>query len=170
MRLVKCAPLLAIAALAAGGCQAPPVPSEPPPDLQLWGARIRQYRGGRLSVHSTAARAEYHRESQVADLFGARFDLPARGATAAAVVTADHVHHDQRAQRGLAEGDLSFHSGAERAQSERAVYDGAQNLLTGQAPIEIAAPGMVARAPRWEVDVRTRSARLWGGVRVEAGP
>lgn len=147
---------------------APLLGAEPPPDLQLTSARIRHYRAGRLAVQATAARAEYHRESQVFDLWDARFTLPGEGGPSLA--SAARVRYDQRAQSGGAEGGLELANGDERARSERANYDGARNVLESDTAVVLTAPGLVMRAPRWELDVTSRVARLQGGVHMETVP
>ena len=162
--------------LGCGAGTAPPDVSDPSPpaeapDLTLHQVAFARLSDGRVVARGTARELAYHRTA------GGRLDgqtavaalYPEQGTGYAmfgeTLVTAPRVEGDLGGRRGAASGGVNFRAArGDHGTTERLLWDGPLDRLSGDRPVEAEGPGYRVRSQGFSARAGGSDVTLTGGV------
>ena len=162
--------LLASSLLVAGmvGCagSSSEVP-DVPPEVRFEMLRFEVLRGATPEARGVLARASMRRDSSDAVASGIQVEFPAAPARVAATVVAARGTGNASARWFQVEGGVRATQGAEVVETERARFDGSENLVRGDAPVTVRGQAYSLRGPGFTLHPDQRTVRIDGGARLE---
>lgn len=161
------------------GCGARPAPPQdvsdrsPPaeaPDLTLHQVAFARISDGRVVARGTARELSYHRAGGRLDAQVAAATLQPEPGTGYAMfgetlLTAPTVDGDLGTKRGTASGGVTFRAArGDHGTTERLLWDGPADRLSGDRPVEAQGPGYQVRSRGFSARADGSDVTLTGGV------
>ncbi len=152
-------PLWVVVAL---GCGAPPseMEGERPPEITLYGARLKNFRGSEVLYSGRAAKLTYERGSFNFQATEALVRFPSRSQQAASVAAgglelrAPLLSGNLDTKQGVGEGGVVLRSNSGvTSRTDQVMLDGVRNLAWGESPISVKGPGYVVNAEGFDFDI-----------------